>query len=473
MSVLLNCMATNLINFIGSTFCANYTQPLRSMNWFTFGGRRKKLEISQEDRKWVEDSFSILLGMYGYPHRKYSQRAIDKESFVRAFSGENVTLGNLFEDMKEMFGFFTDAVSYELVADGSDIEKMPFEWVGSVQNHGTVITETEAKVLISKGLAGDPDRLVDYLILEFVKIVLRWNKVEYDVSQQGTSFLYLVAVFFGFGAILSKRLVDIGHTSNGSWDTTWSQASELPEHILGFALALFSKLIDEDNPAWKKGLAADVNKFFEEGIILLNEEPTSLFNENELAANDLLLSAQIHYESNDFDRALAAFEETLTLTTDFWMKLDAMCSVGYCQIRKCQFEESISSYNKALEILPDYDLAEDNLSYSLIMLGRLDEGKKYLDKLFEHGTKVDGYTYRNLALYHEKRGETEFAENNYNLALDYDTNAVDLLELHYSDFMITQGRQEEAVEMLKRGVARNEPEAMKHMEELTQTRNKG
>ncbi len=76
--------------------------------------------------------------------------------------------------------------------------------------------------------------------------------------------------------------------------------------------------------------------------------------------------------------------------------------------------------------------------------------------------------------FHKKEGkfpvitqaDKEWVEENFQLAFEEVIYSVDLLELHYSNFLFKQGKTEEAMEYLKMAVEKGEPEAIERKKEL-------
>ena len=76
------------------------------------------------------------------------------------------------------------------------------------------------------------------------------------------------------------------------------------------------------------------------------------------------------------------------------------------------------------------------------------------------------YTYRNFALYYQAKGEVTKAEDYFKKSFESKTDSVDLLEYHYSDFLITNGETEKGLEFLKKAVEKGEPESIERMNEI-------
>lgn len=100
------------------------------------------------------------------------------------------------------------------------------------------------------------------------------------------------------------------------------------------------------------------------------------------------------------------------------MKADAYNNLGYYSIRIKNYEQSVSYFKNSIQIIPDYGYAYDNLGYALIQLGELEDGKEWLDKAMETENNDVAYTYRNLALYYQAKGDINKAEEYFKKSLN-------------------------------------------------------
>ena len=176
--------------------------------------------------------------------------------------------------------------------------------------------------------------------------------------------------------------------------------------------------------------------------------------------------ANQEYKNGNYEEAISNFQKILLLTSDELLKADIYNSIGYSQIRRGEFEKSISNFQKALQVDPNYGFAYDNLGYSLIQIGQIEEGKLQIENALKTKNNDNAYSYRNLALYHLAKNELDQAESNFQLAFEYKTVPVDLLELHYAEFLFRQEERDKRIEFLETAVEKGEPEAIKRMIEI-------
>ena len=438
------------------------------MKLFGFGKRPKvpKFRITEPDRTWVEDNFKWLIRVYGYPTRQSDQIIISDKYFHKTFSNGGLKVQNLIEDLCSLLGIDSTKIKFELHEDISDIHGMPFEIQGKPFETETEVTENNYVLHIAQSISKRPNRLIFSLIYEFIKIRLTENKLQFDTGDDTSLFIFIAGIYFGFGVPLSQNLTDRGRIDDGFWETKWNYVSEMPNEVMAFGLATYSKLIEQDSPEWKNELPQELRAQFESAITFLSDSPSTAFNKAELDANDLIYQADKENKNGDFESAISTLQKVLFLTKDELLKSDVYNNIGYNQTRNGEYQESISNFQKALNIDSYFGFAYDNLGYALIQTGQIEEGKQQLERALETDNNDNAYTYRNLALYHLAKNETEKAESNFQLAFEAKTVPVDLLELYYANFLFKQAETEKGMKFLEKAVNKGEPEAVKRMNEI-------
>ncbi len=285
----------------------------------------------------------------------------------------------------------------------------------------------------------EPERLIYSLIYEFIRIRLTESDLEFDVGGDDTGlFIYLAGIYYGFGVILAQNLVDMGRSNDGMWEIKWNYVSEMPQQVMAFSLATYASLTGNDDPEWKNEFKGDFRKMFEGAIAYLKANPSDLYDEKEVKANELFNEANTHFDNNEPEAAISDLQKILFLTNDDILKADVYNNMGYYYMRKRDFAQGISNFRKALALGPEYGYANDNLGYALIVTGDLEEGLEYVGKAMQTGNNDIAYTFRNLALYHQYSKQPELAGEFFHKAFDQKT-PVDLLEYHYGEFLFEQG----------------------------------
>ena len=438
------------------------------MKFFRFNKNTKKTKfrITEPDRELVEGNFQWLIRVFGYPSRQSEQILMTKEYFPNTFSTNEVNVQNLIEDLSNLLRIDTSKIKFKLHKDLRDVYGMPYEMHGIPFETETVVNGDHYLIHIAESISKRLNRLVYNLVYEFIKIRLTENKLQFDTGEDASLFIYIAAIYFRFGVLLSQNLTDRGRVDDGFWETKWNYTSEMPNEVMAFGLATYSKLIEQNSPDWKNELPSELRLQFDLAINYLDDSPLTIFSKAEVNANDLFIQADKEYQSKNFDLAIATLRKILFLTEDEMLKSDVYNNIGYYQLRNGDYEKSISNFKKALSIDSNYGFAYDNLGYALIQIGQIEEGKQKLERAMQTENNDFAYTYRNIALYHSAKNESEKAKLNFQLAFENETVSVDLLEFHYANFLINQGEIEEGMRYLEKAVEKNEPEAIKRMGEI-------
>lgn len=422
--------------------------------------------ITEPDRFWVEDNFRWLIKVFGYPYRESEQILLSENYFPKTFKSDKVSIENIIKDLCSLLQIQEEKISFEVVNDIRDSYGMPYEIEGKPFETELEIEDGKYRIYIANSLHKHPKRLIHSLVYEFIRIKLTDNKLQYDTGDDTDLFIYLAGIYFGFGVLLSQNLKDTGRVDDGFWETKWNYISEIPNEIMAFALATYSKLIEQDTPKWKDDLPSDLKSQFGKAIKYLNDTPSELYDKQELESNELFKTAYDLYLKNDFEEAIANLQKILFLTNDDVMKADVYNNLGYYSIRLKNYEQSVSYFKSSINIMPDYGYANDNLGYALIQLGKLEEGKEFIEKALKTENNDIAYTYRNYALYYQAKGELNKAEDYFKKSFDTITDSVDLLEYHYADFLIKNGETEKGLKFLKKAIEKGEPEAIERMNEI-------
>lgn len=431
-------------------------------------GKHPKIRITEADRNWIEENFSWLIQVFGYPTRYRDQILITHKYFPKTFSSEELNIQYVIDDLCNLTGVDSNLISFELHSDLRDVYGLPYEIEGKPFETETELTENNYKIHIAKSLSNHPNRLIYGLIYEFIKIRLIESNLEFDTGEDTGLFIFIAGIYFGFGIPLSQNLTDRGRQDDGFWETKWNFISEMPNEVMAFGLATYAMLLDQDNPEWKNELPQELRHLFEGAIVVLQDSPLTISNKAELDASDLFQQADQEYIKGDYESAISILQKILFLTEDELLRADVLNNIGYYQIRKGEIDKSISNFQKAIQIDSNYGYAYDNLGYALILTGQIEEGKDQLEKAFRTENNDDAYTYRNFGLYYKAKNELEKSEDNFRLAFNSQTTPVDLLEYHYADLLFELGRTEEAMKYLKKAVRKGEPEAIKKFEIMNQ-----
>jgi tetratricopeptide (TPR) repeat protein len=432
-------------------------------------GNKKRFQITDNDKEWVHESFDWLLKVYGYPARHYKTILFTEEFFPESLS-QPTSVEPLLADLCRLFIIDRQKIVFEIEKDIRDTYGTPYEFKGKAFESELEVIEkdhsTTYKLYLANILLKDPKRLLFNCLYQCIKIRMLENGIE-DVNEDVRLFFYLVGIFTGYGVILAQTMSGSGTYHDGTWETKWSTPAEIPEPIIAYALALYYSLTGQNDPGWKKFLPAEVRSQYDKAVEYIKQSGNPFFNRQELTANDFYNEGNSYYLKNDFDAAITSFQKAIFLAKQDYLKADLYNYIGYSFLRKQEYLKSIPNFQKALEINPSYGYANDNLGFAFIMSGDGASGKHYLTIALQTKNNDNAYSYRNLALYHQKRGEMNLAEENFKKAFDTIAIPVDLLEYFYAKFLFETGDKEKGMNYLKVAVGKGEPEAIALMKEIT------
>lgn len=435
------------------------------MKIFGINTNSNEFRITEEDRLWVEENFRWLKEVFGYPNRMEEQILLTPKFFPATFGKDAVAIDNVISDLCTLFGIPRDAVKHEVLTDIRDYN-IPYQIEGKEFECETDLEKGSYTIYVANSLQKHPERLIYSLIYEFIRIRLNESDVEFDVGGDDTElFIYLAGIYYGFGVILAQNLLNTGRNSDGMWQIKWNFVSEMPQPVMAFSLATYANLTGNNDPSWKNEFKSDFKKMFEDAIAYIQDHPNDLYDEMEVKANDLFNEANEHFDNNNLEQAISTLQKILFLTSDEMMKADVYNNMGYYYLRKKDYQQGISNFRKALVLGPEYGYANDNLGYTLIMTGELEEGVSYLDKAMQTGNNDIAYTFRNFALYHQRKKEFDLAEEFFQKSFDQNT-PVDLLEYHYGEFLLERGEVEKAKQFFQKSAQKKEEEGISKLREF-------
>lgn len=432
---------------------------------------KNKFWISDDDKEWIHDSFSWLIQAYGYPSENIKTVLFTQEFFPATFSIKKIDVNTLISDLCNLLVLDEKKFTYELVEDARNTDGMPYEIHGLPFECEMEVKQGQGYHLsIAKALLDHPSRLLLSMILQTVTARQYENKISFDNVGEPELLMYHISIYFGFGLLLYQNLVDQGKSSDGIfWERKWNYSSVIPAPVMAYALALFYNLKGDQDLRWKKELRADLLKEYDRAATYIKDNGNPLFDRHELMGRTMLDEGDLYSLQNDFSNAISTFQKALFVAKDEYLRMDLYNNIGYNYLRMEEYAKSIPYFQKALEINPGYGYANDNLGFAFIMNGDLETGKFYLDAALKTSDNDAGHSYRNFALYHQKKKEYKQAEENFQKAFNNILIPIDLLEYFYGRFLLETGDNEKGLEYLKKAVEKDEPEAIKLMEQLNQT----
>jgi tetratricopeptide (TPR) repeat protein len=425
--------------------------------------RKKTFNISDENRIWIEECFNWLIGSFGLPNKNSQLYTYTESLFPNSFHNKEIQIGNLIKDISHILQIESSNISYELIEDIRDSYGIPYEIEGLPFESETKKVGNTYRIFIAKSLL--PDRLLARLINELVTVKLFENQIRFDIGDGNDNLMvYFAAIYFGFGVILSQNLFNSGVTFDGTWETKWNYNSDIPQEMLAYCFAIYLKVSEQDISPFKDEISNDFFNILENAMMCFESSSGDLLSRTELEANDLYFQSQCLIKKYEYEKALQKLNEIISISDN--MKTVSFISyvyerMGYIRLREQKYEDSIHYFIKSIELEHDNYIAIDNLAYSLIKMGDVIQGKKYIDKSISLTYKDMASIYRNLALYYWAKGYSDEAEENFILSFESALVPVFLLEFDFSQFLLSQGKKEESDKFLMLSIEKGEPESLK------------
>jgi tetratricopeptide (TPR) repeat protein len=419
---------------------------------------KQSFRITETDKKWVEDNFSWLIKCFGIPDPELEEFLFTDKFFPRTYQTNGKDILAMIDDFCELVNIDSDKIEIEYHKDLRDSYGIAYGHEGEVFEMDTQVFEDKYRIHVAKSVEKRPERLLYLLIFQFS--IMSCAEIGVDISDDLDKevLIILIGIYFGFGIPISQRLRDRGTMNEGFWTTKWRHDSIMPDEVMAYALAVYSKIHQPDTPSWSELLPPTLKGQFLEALEYFEKNNVELLPQHEKDALGYLNKAYISMKEHDFAAALARQKKALFLSQDPIIKSSLYNGIGYCLTRLGDYQSSLSYFDKAIELDPKFAYPHDNLGYALIILDRLEEGKKHLTDALNLDGNDDAYSYRNLAVYHEKKGNIEEANKNFELALSL-KKSVDLLEFHYGKFLLAKGNMEEGKSWIQKAKDKGEPEA--------------
>ena len=416
-----------------------------------------KFTISVSDKKWVEKNFFLFIKYCGFPENEGQQFLFNKDFFPKTHDNKGVSVDSLIKDFTQLFNLRDVLIQYEILDDLRDSYSMPLEIYGKVIETELIKKEDgEYFIQISRTLCNRTNRLLFCLTNEFCKIKLHENNISTEHRKDEELYLFLAAIYFGFGLILTQRRYEIGKNKDGYWESTWRFVSNMPDDLIIYAFALYLRIFPLSTKNWINELPREIKKPLDQAEKIINESCSIELDRNELLAAHLSCKAYFYQKDNNYTSAYKCYDTVLELSNKPVTLALAHNSIGYAKLKQGSIDESIIHFKKAIQYNPDSGFANDNLGYSLILSGNPDLGFEFLMKAIATGNNDKGYSLRNQALYYHKKNELQKSKELFDSAFQNVSIPIDFIEYHYADLLFDMGETEKGFSFLE--VAANKGE---------------
>lgn len=314
-------------------------------------------------------------------------------------------------------------------------------------------------VHIADDLIENPRWLVSSLAYQFSRLSLIVTGADLEEDEGSTYFSYVYAVFCGFGILILQNDANAINRQYKYGETRWSYMNDIPYSIMIYSLAVLARLNRQVPPDWRELLPSDLKEEFDLCIQVVNQVKGKPFNHKRQAIAQSIREAYFSsynlYQAGEFESAVNLLEQVVPIAPKDTAVLN---NLGYFKLRLERYEESIEHFRTLLKINPIHSYALDNLGFALIMTGDLKNGFEYVQKAIRSNNNDDAYSFRNLALYYQGKGDFEQAAKYFDKSFKQGT-PVDLLDYFYGSFLIKSGKKDEGLRFLRSSAKKGEPEA--------------
>lgn len=227
--------------------------------------------VTENDRKWIEQSLVFLAGIFEPIYFKtLSTITPDKQYFDRDFTGTEADAAYIFErlvtimhinawEIRLMFsaGKHTSVIDNIVATPSGGLQE---SWSGSSSkyvNNGLGHKE----IWLDTSLLKDSIKLIATLSHELAHYKLLG---EYRMEENDELLTDLTAVAFGFGIFKGNSYFKFSQwTSNSRQGWQMQKNGYLPEQVIAYAMAWLAHYRKED-VSWKKYLNKTMRKYFEQ-----------------------------------------------------------------------------------------------------------------------------------------------------------------------------------------------------------------
>jgi tetratricopeptide (TPR) repeat protein len=437
--------------------------------------KNEKPSITKDDEKWVDNSFGWLLLSWGYPKKEIETFIFNEKYFPVTFHAKKISVENLLDDLCNLLSIYRSTISYSLIPDIRDIPQTPHSIYGKAFESDIEVIKkdfepTHYNIHIANSLVYEEELLMRRLILELIKVKVNEKLSTFISDGDVLYFVYIAAIYFGFGVIMSKALVDVKVQYVAGWQSTSKNKSDVPPAVIAYALAFYARLHGSEYIQWENQLPKSIKHEFTLAKEQLVDGSDKIFFDEVALKNDVEIrkhtaAAKQFTKNKQFEEAIKEYELAIPLVKNNTQLSVMYVNIGYACQRAQKLEKSIDYFSKALDIRPNYAYAVNNLGFSYILIGQLEKGKEYLDKVDISDDTLKAYILRDTAVYYTLKGNMEEANNYFQKTFETNTG-VDLLEYFYAKYLFANSEKEEGMRYLALSGEKGEKEAIELMTAL-------
>jgi hypothetical protein len=232
--------------------------------------------VEEDDKLWIEESMQWLLEEFGTEtFREVAVVLPTDEFFPDEYVGDEEDVEALVERVCDYMNVDRDRLNVEFFADDRDEFQSSLCFIeGSSEGAAGYYNKRRDKFVISldSSQLSDPMSLVATIAHELGHVRLLGEGRLHGGYDDHEPLTDLLTVFFGLGVFTANSAFRFSQWT-GSSQQGWraERKGYLTEEMLGYALALFTLMRGERNPAWGQFLAGSVKTYFKNALKYLEK----------------------------------------------------------------------------------------------------------------------------------------------------------------------------------------------------------
>lgn len=253
--------------------------------WFR---RKPTCPVAPPARAWIESRTRWLVGEFGLAAaRKAVVILPTPEFFPEKYDASDKAGRVLFDRVCRSMHISPAGLTLQFFDSGKPILNQGF-----IQSHNAVGLYQEdsggVRIRIDARALEDPLALGAIAAHELSHLLLLGQRRLTGYERDHEGITDLLTVYLGLGVFTANtRVRDRSTRSAATESWSISKLGYLDQPEIGYALALWARLREEPNPAWRSALCADVRAYFDQGVRWLAAEGDSVLDANTNAPTQL------------------------------------------------------------------------------------------------------------------------------------------------------------------------------------------
>ncbi len=232
---------------------------------------RARLPVSPEQQEWIEESFKLLIRLFGEDWVKNAPLVLpNKQFFNREWVNTEDWARYAFGTVCELMQVQRGRIDLHFQRDGWEELRqagLPVGWTRGAAGLYRQIPEAEgpssAEITIKHSLINEPESMVATMSHELAHVLLLGDgKIDRDMERM-EPLTDLMTVFSGFG-IFTANSAHVHRSNSRGWHV--SNKGYLNQREYGYAMAVWAWQRGEQAPSWKNELTKNVRTFMSETL---------------------------------------------------------------------------------------------------------------------------------------------------------------------------------------------------------------